>query len=69
MAFSSFESHPPFSGLGGVALALLKGVAGETPLAPSGPVPGSYTFYEKQGFVATMETEGAENMEREPDVL
>ncbi len=26
-------------------------------------------FYEKHGFIATMETDGSENEEREPDVL
>jgi hypothetical protein len=30
---------------------------------------GSRRFYEKQGFVAALETDGAQNMEREPDVL
>jgi hypothetical protein len=50
MSFTSFESHPPFSGLGSIALALLRVKANGRELAPSGPVPGSYTFYERQGF-------------------
>lgn len=50
ISFTNFNSDPPFSGLGAIVLRLLKKESKGLPLEPSGPIPGAYSFYEKQGF-------------------
>ena len=51
--FTSFDSNPPFVGLGRIALELLKNRTGKEPV-PSGPIAGAYAAYHgmgMQGFV------------------
>jgi hypothetical protein len=47
--FTSFDSNPPFAGLGRIALTILKQNTGKDPV-PSGPVPGAYAAYHGMGM-------------------
>lgn len=47
--FTSFDSDPPFGGLGGIALNLLHQTYGKI-LVPKSPVMGAYTAYHKLGM-------------------
>lgn len=56
--FTSFGSNPPFSGLGGIALDLLRQQSGLI-LVPKGPVFGAYTAYHKMGMTGFVIPESA----------
>jgi putative acetyltransferase len=56
-------------GAGGALLAIAKAAYGDLQLWTFQRNAGARRFYEKHGFLATLETDGSRNDEREPDML
>ena len=56
-------------GIGRTLLSVAMGTSASLQIWTFQQNTGARRFCEKQGFVATLETDGAQNMEREPDVL
>ena len=62
-AFTSFDSDPPFAGLGSKAIEIFKTEFDEEDPRPDGPIAGAYHAYQKMGILALKKPNSDEDYE------